>query len=231
MFCMPKYKCEKSTKRLINQSKLPIVMAYDQDFYNAYNAYLKEGAVRSAHDKIFKIARLNKDFDSVIDLGCGLFNEFLVHAKPYKYAGIDLNVDSAKIDKGIHLINGNYRRIHDFEELIRLKQPASFTSLFSSEITSTPDRNYALYQTIFDTFDTINSGLVSGFYYVSKKGQNPIVETGDIESYQTLEDIEDVISHVFEEQRIILPVPSKMFGQDVYEVWKFFSRKQLIRQT
>ncbi|NCN51545.1 hypothetical protein GW931_00875 [archaeon] len=44
-------------------------------------------------------------------------------------------------------------------------------------------------------------------------------------SYQTLENIEDVFSEVFSEMRTLLPVPSKMFGKDVFEVWKYFERK------
>jgi len=56
-------------------------------------------------------------------------------------------------------------------------------------------------------------------------GQERVEEAGELKSYQTLEHPEDVISDIFTEKRVIIPAPSKMFGPDVYEVWKFFERK------
>jgi hypothetical protein len=66
---------------------------------------------------------------------------------------------------------------------------------------------------------------VSGFYYWNSKDKNPIGETGGIQSYQTLEPVETVLSPNFHETRITLPAPSEMFGSDVIEVWKLLERK------
>lgn len=198
-------------------------MGYDQNFYNAYRSYLCEPEVRKAHDWIFKTVSLNPSFQNVVDFGCGAFNEFFVHAKPRNYVGIDVHLQPEAGTR--RLIQADYRKTANLTELILPDLPTAFVSLFSTEITVPSKENYAFYEEIFKELLTIQSGLVSGFYYASKKGQNPTGETGGIVSYQTLEHIEDISSRMFSEKRIILPVPSKMFGLDVFEVWKFFDRK------
>ncbi len=210
-------------EKLINSLETYSNMTYDPGFYNAYKAYLSESGVRQAHDWIFKLASLNSNFLNVVDFGCGAFNEFFVYAKPRKYTGIDINVSSQEGER--RLIQANYRHVNDLTGLVTPALPTAFVSLFSSEITRPLKENYAFYEKVFKELPTISSGLVSGFYYVSKKNQNPVEETGGILSYQTLEHIEDIYSDSFSEKRIILPVPSKMFGQDVFEVWKFFDRR------
>ena len=198
-------------------------MGYDKDFYKAYNSYLDEPTVRTAHDWIFRIASLNPDFNNVVDFGCGQFNEFFVHGRPERYVGLDISASSQ--DDKRKIIQADYRNAKNLAELIRPETPTAFVSLFSTEITASFKDNYSLYERIFRDIPTIRSGLVSGFYYVSKKNQNPVGETGSIQSYQTLEDIENTHSDTFEEKRIILPVPSKMFGKDVFEIWKFLQRR------
>ena len=200
-------------------------MAYDNEFYEAYKNYLEERIVRIVHNFIFDIASLNPDFINVVDFGCGMFNEFYEYAHPARYLGIDINISEGKKNKS--LIEADYREIEDLELRIKADSPRAFVSLFSTEITAPTRENYEFYNKLFAKIPTINSGLVSGFYYAGKKGQNPIVETGGVVSYQTLENIEDVHSDVFSESRIILPVPSAMFGKDVFEVWKFFERHNL----
>jgi len=199
---------------------------YNGDFYESYKAYLVEPKVRKAHNWIFEVASLNPDFNSVVDFGCGQFNEFYVYAKPKEYTGLDLNVESSQ--KGNkRLLKTDYLACKDLQELLNPRKPTAFVSLFSTEIIQPTEKNYAFYNRIFEQLPTVKSGLVSGFFYVSRKNQNPIAETGGIESYQTLENIEDVEQELFTEKRIVLPVPSKMFGRDVFEVWKFFEKKQL----
>lgn len=198
-------------------------MGYDQDFYNAYKSYLAEPRVRAAHDSIFAFASLNPSFQNVVDFGCGAFNEFLVYAKPLKYVGIDVNVSPEEGKR--RLIKADYRKIDNLKNIVNPDLPTAFVSLFSTEITAQIYKNYEFYEKVFRELTTIKSGLVSGFYYVSKKSRNPIEEAGGIVSYQTLENIEDFNSKIFNEKRVILPVPSKMFGEDVFEVWKFFDRK------
>lgn len=198
-------------------------MTYDNEFYKMYREYLREKTVRNAHNWIFKIVMQNPDFQNVVDLGCGL-SEFLTYANPKEYIGIDVNAETTSKKHEKRTVKGDYRK-GNLEELVSPSNPTAFISLFSVEIIAPKEANYKLYKEIFENFPSIKSGLVSGFYYVSKKDKNPIGETGGIQSYQTLENPEDVISNVFSEKRIILPVPSKMFGSDVYEVWKFLERK------
>ena len=197
-------------------------MGYDPDFYNAYKAYLNESTVRKAHGFVFKLALTNPDFQNVLDFGCGMFNEFFVHANPQRYIGIDVNVPTESGEK--RLIQADYRNMPLTD--LTCHSPTAFVSLFSTEITAPADENYTFYEKIFRELPTVNSGLVGGFYYVSKKHQNPIKETGGVVSYQTLDNIEDVRSDVFDEKRLTLAVPNQMFGQDVYEVWKFLERKE-----
>ena len=189
-------------------------MAYDSDFYRQYQEYLQEPSVRESHDWIFDIVK--KDFQSVIDFGCGL-SEFKQFAKPEKYIGIDLNAEYPNIKE-------NYREIYLESFSDWFETYTSFVSLFSTEITDHYEHNYKLYQRIFLKLPNIKNGLVSGFYYLNKKHLFTVEETGGVKSYQTLEPIHQIISPIFKEKRIILPVPSKMFGNDVYEVWKIFTR-------
>ncbi len=202
-------------------------MAYDNDFYNAYKSYLAEKTVRRAHDRVFEIAMLDANMQSVVDFGCGMFNEFYVYARPKTYIGVDINVETS-LKGNKRLVKADYRSCESLNKLVTPDSPTSFTSLFSTEITAPAKQNYKFYEMVFEHIPSIQSGLVSGFYYVSKKGKNPIGEAGGLTSYQTLEEIESVRSDVFDESRIVMHVPSKMFGQDVYEVWKLFARRKVI---
>lgn len=202
-------------------------MSYDGDFYRAYEAYLDEPVVRRQHN--YMLAMLaGYNWDDVLDLGCGQSQEIMrkYHTRPGNYIGVDLNVEStAPRDRNYELVKANYRDAASLAPILqRAKYFTAWTSLFSTEITAPYEANYALYQRIFRNTN-IQVGVVAGFYYASKKTQNPIGETGGISSYQTLERLEDVQNDVFEEVRTTIHVPSAMFGQDVYEVWKLFIRK------
>lgn len=204
-------------------------MSYNSDFYKAYEEYLKEPIVREAHnwivDDIFLEMR-DLCSSTILDLGCGQSHEFLRHIVPFQdwsYYGIDLNVETHSTKPRISFVKADYRTF-DFKFLGSFGINP-FISLFSSEITAPSQENYKLYERIFAEIPTIKYGLVSGFFYASKKDKPIVNETGDITSYQTLENIEDVISSTFKETRIILPVPSKLFGDDVYEIWKIFKRR------
>lgn len=184
-------------------------MEYTNAFYEQYENYLLEDSVRVAHDWVLRIAALDAAFQNVVDFGCGTSREFLVHAKPSKYVGIDL-CDRADIQ-------ADYRTF----DLARLPaRPDAFVSLFSIEITEKD--NYPFYEKVFHALP-VKMGLVSGFYYAGCD-EDAVDEAGGVRSYQTLEKIENVRSSVFSEKRIILPVPSTMFGKDVIEVWKLFTR-------
>lgn len=196
-------------------------MPYDDAFYQAYTAYLNEPTVREAHDWIFSIPEINPYFDNVVDLGCGRSLEFWNYADPAFYTGIDQN---GLADD--HVWREDYRTF-DYSKLCRPTwpvNPTAFVSLFSSEITAPFEENYDLYNRIFAECPSIQAGLVSGFFYEGYIAINPIPETGGIISFQTLEPIHVPKRDGYTERRITLHVPSKMFGPDVWEVWKLFYR-------
>lgn len=195
-------------------------MPYDENFYEAYEAYLHEPMVREAHDWVFSIVRRNSAFQRVIDLGCGQSREFMKWFCPSKYVGIDLVAPAAEVRE-------DYRRI--MSALADQKYPAleswdAFVSLFSCEITAPCGENYTLYNRLFALRPETKAGLVSGFFYANEPTSATVAEAGGLTSFQTLEPIEEVSSAYFTEKRITLPVPSKMFGDDVFEVWKIFER-------
>jgi hypothetical protein len=199
-------------------------MAYDDPFYVAYAKYLKEDSVRRAHDSVLRMTKSNRAFNNVVDLGCGQFNEFLQYRRPKRYLGIDLNVTEGA-GRNRRFVPGDYRSLDLVSRCVQEQSATGFVSLFSAEITAPTPNNYAFYESIFKQNPSISAGLVSGFYYWNSKDKNPIGETGGIQSFQTLEQIEDVQSELFHETRITLPAPSIMFGQDVIEVWKLLERK------
>jgi hypothetical protein len=195
-------------------------MSYDSDFYTAYAAYLQEPTVREAHDWVFAIAASTVPaLSHVVDLGCGQFNEYYQHAQPKKYLGIDVNVEPSR-RPGQLLVQADYRTA-DLKSIIGRRRPTGFVSLFSCENTAPVEDNYRFYRNLFDQFG-FKAGLVSGFFYSGSRDINPIGEAGGIQSFQMLENIEDVRCKEFVERRIVLPVPSKLFGANVYEGWKIF---------
>lgn len=192
-------------------------MGYDEKFYKAYKAFLKEPAVRQAHDWVLGVVKDDGRFQHVVDFGCGQFCEYHQYARPKEYVGIDVNATDPNI-------RVDYRTC-DLKATLKnwLYEPTAFVSLFSTEITDSYTSNYAFYERLFRTLP-FQAGLVSGFYYASSKSSPIVFETGGLVSYQTTESPEEVRSLLFSEKRIILPVPSRMFGSDVYEVWKLFER-------
>ncbi len=62
-------------------------------------------------------------------------------------------------------------------------------------------------------------------FYESKRDLETVGETGGIVSHQTIEDPAKYISEAFSEFRIHMRTPSRMFGEDVIEVWKILSRR------
>ncbi len=194
-------------------------MAYDQNFYRMYQAYLLEETVRASHDKAFEhFRRFTQPMSLlVVDLGCGL-GEYSLYGSYTKYVGIDVN-DAGQVKSFVH---ADYHT-SSFLKLLPFV-PTAFVSLFSIECFHSAADKYALYNRIFFDIPSIKHGLVGGFFYESKRGLETVGETGDIVSYQTIEDPSRYISEAFSESRIHLRTPSKMFGDDVIEVWKILSR-------
>ena len=195
-------------------------MAYDESFYKAYTEYLQEPTVREAHDWVFGLIKEDYSFDNVVDFGCGRSQEFYNHYRPRYYLGVDENLDDNLNEPGFRfaLLKEDYRAKTNWEGM------RAFVSLFSCEITAPVNENYIYYMQLFKDTPSLGAGLVSGFYYAKRMGSNPVKEAGGLLSWQTLEPINYVKNTVFSEKRIYMPVPSKMFGDDVVEVWKIFTR-------
>ena len=194
-------------------------MAYDGDFYEAYEAYLHEDLVRTKHNQMFALWENVAKCRRVIDLGCGQSTEYFWHATaPACYQGFDVN-------EGDRAIAANYRDPAFVETVHALDwKPDAFVSLFSTECTATALENAELYERLFREIPTIEYALVAGFYYTRRRTTNPVKEAGDIVSWQTNSRIEHDSSDVYDELRITAEVPSTMFGEDVVEVWRILSR-------
>lgn len=193
-------------------------MAYDNDFYQAYDAYLRERTVRKAHDQVFALLSKSGAFRNVVDLGCGL-SEFYYQTSPRFYVGVDLNMAPTDDTKLVRA-QGNYRDVDFVREQARMNGATAFVSLFSSEITASREENTRFYEQLFAAIPSLRTAVVSGFFYQSRKHINPVEETGGIVSYQTLGTIDEYSTAAYDQTWITLRVPSKMFGDDVFEVWR-----------
>lgn len=197
-------------------------MGYDGDFYEAYERYLHEPRVRIQHDRMFEMwATVQGSLTNrVIDLGCGRSNEYLRFGPSVEcYQGFDVH-------EGPQSMVADYRD-RGFVDLVHGLDwtPDVFVSMFSTECTAPWRENVELYERLFREFPTIQAGLVTGFYYARRRGENPVEETGGIVSWQTLEPIERMRSDVYRGIRVVAEVPSEMFGDDVVEVWRMLTRR------
>lgn len=196
-------------------------MAYDENFYVRYAEYLQEPVVRKNHNHAFAIfsSLVKPGIPRVIDCGCGIGEYATYNPDHAIYIGIDVqSVGALK-----NLIVADYRELAFGSHIPFI--PNAFISLFSIECCNPAKIRYELYHRIFQKFDTIRFGMTSGFFYASRRNKEMVAETGEIISYQTIEDPASVISPFFTELRVHMQTPSKMFGDDVIEVWKFFIRK------
>lgn len=193
-----------------------ITTMYDKKFYEKYEQYLKEPAVRKFHDKMFYVSnRSQSNYPNVVDLGSGTgeYYRYYYQHTVGSYFPIDFNNPNDLP----HFIEGDY---------LTLKLPeksTAFVSLFSAECCMPCPEKYYFYEELFRENPQIKSGTVAGFYYKSKKN-DPVVKEICGESYQTIEDQRHWMSGLFTEMRIYASVPSNLFGDDVVEVWKFFER-------
>ena len=197
-----------------------------------YEAYLQEPRVRGKHDEFFDMWGVGHDGELVLDLGCGRSQEYRHHGPGHWYFGFDANAEPETVvfDRKpmVRVERADYRSPEFIDRIKRIKgpEPEAFVSLFSSEITAPILENTALYERIFREVPTVQRALVAGFYYTRQRGANPVKEAGGIESWQTLDRIEHVGSHVYDELRMVATVPSSMFGEDVVEVWRILSRRR-----
>ena len=194
-------------------------MAYDSGFFQAYDRYLHEDVVRENHGDMFAL------FDRlcvasakrVVDLGCGI-GEYFRWGRFFSYIGID------KQNHGHpgQVIQGDYLDPATFRSLPWA--PTAFVSLFSVEPMLPAAKRYELYSRLFAENPQLKCGLVSGFFYTTRTHLEIVGETGGIQSYQTLEHIDEFKIPGVHEERIVTNTPSVMFGPDVMEVWKIFAR-------
>ena len=195
-------------------------MAYDENFYRMYQEYLREPVVRANHSRMFaKLAQFLPGKLRVMDLGCGSGEYPTFDGHHYRYVGVDL-INTGQLQD---FIQADYIK-ENLTDKLPFK-PNAFLSLFSIECCHPVDARYALYEKLFAEHPSLELGAASGFFYESKRHQPTVSETGDIVSYQTIEDPAQYISPTFDEARIHMRTPSKMFGPDVIEVWKFLFRK------
>ena len=195
-------------------------MPYDENFYRAYREYLKEPTVRRNHDHVFALfsSLLLPELPRVVDCGCGV-GEYAAHDCHHgAYVGVDRN----KVIDSPHFIQADYLSL----TFPLPFAPNAFVSLFSIECCHPLAVRYDFYERAFAAFPTIQCGLAGGFFYESRRGEETVVESGKLVSYQTIEDPSRHISPNFTELRAHFYTPSQMFGHDVVEVWKFFIREE-----
>lgn len=212
---------EESDRLMPGNRLLNKVPEYNALFYKSYKEYLEEPRVRERHDEVFRLIRdfYAADLDSldVVDLGCGL-GEF--RGIPDQYYG----VDRFGHNPGTNLVL-DYRRELPSVESIGF-EPTAIYSGFSIECCTSKEESHELYESIFDTYPSVQFIFSAGFYYSDKRKNEEIVrEVGGIQSFQTLDNPEDVTSDKFSEVRVSMKAPSNMFGEDVVEVWKILRRK------
>lgn len=210
-------------------------MSYNSEFFEMYQSYLQEFTVKTVHrDMIRSFWQLldHRIFErNVLDLGCGTC-EWWSHGNWDTYVGVD--IDPRPSHKHIKTISGDYTKIHPLDLYDKSRdehnvQPTIFVSLFSTEACLSADEKYKLYDKLFSGClgNTTLAGCVSGFYYKGKEDQEKVSENGGIESYQTIEDQKKYYNPFFREYRTHIGVPSKMFGDNVVEVWKYFIKNTL----
>lgn len=192
-----------------------------KNYYDQYKEYLREDNVRQAHNNIFAYFErfIDTCFPYVVDLGCGTQEFYEYGCFRGEYFGIDKDY----IEDNSNAVIGDYleKKISDYCPF----QPDAFISLFSSELYLPAHERYDFYERIFRENPTIEVGLTAGCYYKGYEDSAYYIENNNSIIHQTIEDQKYFRRNLFDEWRTHIDVPSKMFGQDVVEVWKIFLRK------
>ena len=194
----------------------------DESFWDSYGDYLKESQAR--HLVMVRYAPRNAITNRLLDLGCGQFASALGMVHPAKYWGLDQFNPGSRLSGDELVANDEFIEMNYREVLPTRVNLTAFVSLFSAEATAPAAVNHALYAKLFKTYTHLEVGLVAGFYYRSQPGEAVVEETGGIKSYQTLPELPESNS-VYSEVRALVDAPSKMFGPDVVEVWRYLTRK------
>lgn len=205
-------------------------MSYsDEKFWKQYKKYIDESFNRHKNvislfePLIFDDHHIYQGCANIIDLGCGRFKEARDLIGNSTYLGVD--TEPANIAGLNRSYRTDYRNIDLIIKLANEAKSDIFTSLFSMELTDTQIANYNYYDRLFEECPSIRCGVVAGIYYGNKREDQVVHETGDVTSFQSTLDIVDTNPKNFIEYRLQCKAPSKMFGGDVVEVWKLFTRK------
>lgn len=195
----------------------------NDEFWAAYAAYVDE--VAPLHQRAIEHLLRSQQCrigSCLLDLGCGRINEAARLFVMDTYIDIDADPANNPAHEPV-----DYRDMTALTRVLRrCSRPDAFCSLFSTELTAPASTNNDYYQQLFDTFPTLQRGIVSGFYYDDSRRNDPVVEeAGGLRSFQSIGLLADDRFCSFTETRLQLRVPSKLFGRDVVEVWRLLERK------
>lgn len=116
----------------VARNRYDACMAYDPEFYAAYQEYLAEPTVRESHDWVFQSIVRKPAFADVLDIGCGFSCEFYKNASKWAMmhcVGIDLNIPPPG-NRRVTYVKANYRNM-EFDDILDHFAPTAFVSLFS----------------------------------------------------------------------------------------------------
>jgi hypothetical protein len=197
--------------------------ASNDEFYLLYADYVADPAVRKVHDAVLRAAMLHPALRRVVDLGCGRSNEFFHYGNPEFYIGIDQN--AIAVDEGRRItLEANYRDREIVKRLIDEHALTAAVSLFSTELTCPSDANHAYYEALF-RHTPVQAIFVAGCYAEHAQGEETIIETGGLVSFQTFGGFESAFpTDLFDETRVCVACPSRMFGEDLIEVYRLLQR-------
>lgn len=205
-------------------------MGYSNEWYDKYREHLREENVRRRHDEMFDFFERFSNCDfyeprKVIDLGCATM-EYYKYTNCCNYFGIDKEYVENEFASGeadiCIAMKGDYTKL-DLSAISPFT-PNSFISLFSTEIFMGPAEKYWFYEKIFWENPSIQTGMVAGYYYKGSEDYSTYVEDDGFVLMQTTEDQKYYKSSLFQEYRTYIDMPSKMFGPNGVECWKFFRK-------
>jgi SAM-dependent methyltransferase len=198
-------------------------MGYNAAFFEAYRKYLVEPTVRKNHNRVFRewFDRTAPYLISVVDLGCGT-GEFYQHGHCTEYVGVD--IEPRIEDHRAQTVAASYVLDHAWTSQLPF-EPNAFVSLFSIEPVLDAASRYVVYDRLFRELPTLRFGLSAGFYYANRADKLHVIEAEGIISNQTIDQLGVFPTDGYDEERLVMRTPSAMFGPDVVEVWKFFTRK------
>lgn len=203
-------------------------MGYSTEWYDKYRLHLEEPRVRDRHDRMFEFFNNFYKFGgrnqfprrNVVDFGCAT-QEYYKYGQRQSYFGIDLN----DVENNDLTYVADYTKVK-LTEICPFK-PNTFVSIFSTEIIMPATEKYDFYERLFTENDSLEVGMVAGFYYHDYRNSAFVREDSvnyNDTVYQTTENQLHFQSKLFAEYRTYVHAPSELFGENITEVWKIFKR-------